>query len=176
MSEADVAKQTQQVKIRSAVPKDVKRILELVQPLAERRILLGKERVTLYESIQEFWVAEAAGSIIACGALHVMWEDLAEIRTLVVAPEFLGQGVGKQLVLQLLQRAEQLEIERVFCLTFETGFFGSLGFEEIKEQAVDPETFAELLRSADDGVAEFLDLASVKPNTLGNTRMIKYLN
>jgi amino-acid N-acetyltransferase len=73
----------------------------------------------------------------------------------------------------LLDDALALGVSRVFCLTFEVAFFERNGFEVMAEQsAVDPEVFAELLRSQDDGVAEFLDLARVKQNTLGNTRMI----
>jgi len=63
-------------------------------------------------------------------------------------------------------------VGRVFCLTFETRFFGRHGFVPIEGQAVSPDVYAELLRSYDDGVAEFLDLERVKPNTLGNTRML----
>jgi amino-acid N-acetyltransferase len=115
------------------------------------------------------------GKLLAAGALHVMWEDLAEVRSIVVSSETRGQGVGLALVRALLARAEQLGIKRVFCLTFEVGFFAKLGFEEISDVPVDEATFAEMVRSNDDGVAEFLDLARVKQNTLGNTRMLKVL-
>lgn len=77
------------------------------------------------------------------------------------------------LVESLLERARTLGVKQVFCLTFEVAFFEKLGFHVMPEQSqLDPEIFAELLRSPDEGVAEFLDLARVKPNTLGNTRMI----
>jgi amino-acid N-acetyltransferase len=104
-----------------------------------------------------------------------MWEDLAEVRSIVVSTETRGQGVGLALVRALLARAEELGVKRVFCLTFEVGFFSKLGFEEISDVPVDESTFAEMVRSNDDGVAEFLDLARVKQNTLGNTRMLKVL-
>jgi amino-acid N-acetyltransferase len=71
-----------------------------------------------------------------------------------------------------LERAKEIGVSRVFCLTFETEFFAKHGFAEISDVPVDEETFAELVRSTDDGVAEFLDLARVKENTLGNTRML----
>ena len=77
---------------------------------------------------------------------------------------------------ELLDRARRVGVSRVFCLTFEVEFFRRHGFEVMADQsAVDPEVYAELLRSTDEGVAEFLDLARVKPNTLGNTRMIRRL-
>lgn len=125
-----------------------------------------------FEGIQEFRVAEVDGEMAGCGALHVMWEDLAEIRTLAVGEQHLGHGVGSALLEALLDDARELGVERVFCLTFETDFFVRHGFSEIEGQAVDPEVYAELLRSYDEGVAEFLDLERVKPNTLGNSRML----
>jgi amino-acid N-acetyltransferase len=137
--------------------------------------LLGKELVELYESIQEFVVAEIDGEVVGFGALHVMWEDLAEVRTLAVSSAAQGRGVGAAILGELLQRARTLGIHRVFCLTFETKFFSSHGFEEISDVPVDAATYAELVRSNDEGVAEFLDLARVKQNTLGNTRMLKKL-
>ena len=150
-------------------------ILSLLDPWVQRRILLGKELVTLFESVQEFVVAEIDGRLIGCGALHVMWEDLGEIRTLIVAEDWLHHGVGGALVESLEQRAYALGLTRLFCLTFEVEFFSRRGFRPIGEQIVDPDVYSQLLRSPDEGVAEFLDLAHVKPNTLGNTRMLKAL-
>jgi amino-acid N-acetyltransferase len=139
-------------------------------------VLLGKERVELYESVQEFVVAEdSSGKVIACGALHVMWEDLGEVRTVAVSQGHQGTGIGKNILLNLFERAKSLGLKRIFCLTFEVEFFGKLGFEPISETPVDPEVYAELVRSHDEGIAEFLDLARVKQNTLGNTRMLKLL-
>ena len=162
--------------VRPAVPADVRAIRDLVEPYANRRILIAKEQVAYYEAIQELVVAvDADGTVIGCGALHVMWVDLAEIRTLAVAPGWTGTGAGSALLTTLLDRARALGLARVFCLTFEVDFFTRHGFEEIEGTVVSPEVYAELLRSHDDGVAEFLDLARVKPNTLGNTRMLLHL-
>ncbi|HEY9499922.1 MAG TPA: amino-acid N-acetyltransferase [Terrimesophilobacter sp.] len=162
--------------VRPARTSDVRFIRELVEPLVQRRILLGKDTVVFFEAIQEFRVAEdAEGNPIGCGALHVMWEDLAEVRTLAVAPDWLHKGVGRALMAQLEQDARALGLSRLFCLTFEVDFFERNGFEPMAEEEIAPEVYAELVRSPDEGVAEFLDLARVKPNTLGNTRMIKYL-
>ncbi|GAA3227693.1 amino-acid N-acetyltransferase [Oerskovia jenensis] len=162
--------------LRPALPADVRAIRSLVEPYAEERILLAKEMVGYYEAVQEFVVADAGEpgtpDVVGCGALHVMWDDLAEIRTLAVDRARLGTGVGHRLVVELLERARALGLERVFCLTFEVDFFRAHGFEAIEGTPVSPDVYAELLRSHDDGVAEFLDLARVKPNTLGNTRML----
>jgi amino-acid N-acetyltransferase len=153
-------------------------VRRLLDTYVRGRILLDKATVTLYEDIQEFWVAERDdnGEVVGCGALHVMWEDLAEVRTLAASDAWRGKGVGHVLVESLLEEARALGVARVFCLTFEVDFFKRHGFEVMADQsAVDPAVYSELLRSHDEGVAEFLDLARVKPNTLGNTRMIKFL-
>ena len=161
--------------VRPARSADIVGISRLLEPLVERRILLGKDLAVLYGAVQEFAVAEADGELIGCGALHVMWEDLGEVRTLLVRDDWLHRGVGGAIVEELEQRARGLGLTRLFCLTFEVDFFTRRGFAEIGEQIVDPDVYSQLLRSPDEGVAEFLDLAHVKPNTLGNTRMIKQL-
>jgi amino-acid N-acetyltransferase len=158
--------------IRPARTSDVAAITKIAQPLIEHRILLGKELVEIYEAIQEFVVAEQEGQVIGFGALHVMWQDLAEVRTLAVAESAKRKGIGAAMLRELLERARVLGVRRVFCLTFEEEFFRSHGFQVISDVPVDPETYAEMVRSNDDGVAEFLDLARVKQNTLGNSRML----
>ena len=80
-----------------------------------------------------------------------------------------------QLLSAIIERARELGLKRLFCLTFETTFFGSHGFKEIQGAPVEADVYAQLLRSYDEGIAEFLDLESVKPNTLGNTRMLLVL-
>ncbi len=162
--------------VRPARTADVRGILTLLDPYVQRRILLGKDIVVLYESVQQFLVAEdATGRLIGCGALHVMWEDIGEVRTLIVADAWLHHGVGAALVEGLEANARVLGLSRLFCLTFEVEFFTRRGFAPIGEQVVDPDVYSQLVRSPDEGVAEFLDLAHVKPNTLGNTRMLKSL-
>jgi amino-acid N-acetyltransferase len=162
--------------VRRARTADVPGIQALVEPLVQERILLGKERVVFYEAVQEFRVAETAeGELVGCGALHVMWDDIGEIRTLAAARDWRGKGVGHALLTRIEDDARELGLGRLFCLTFETGFFSEHGYAEHGEGLVSPDVYAELVRSPDEGVAEFLDLARVKPNTLGNTRMLKRL-
>jgi amino-acid N-acetyltransferase len=159
--------------IRRARTGDVRAIRALVDAHVRPGLLLDKPTVALFEDVQEFWVASTPdGDVVGCGALHVMWEDLAEIRTLAVADSHQGRGVGHQIVEVLLETARELGVSRVFVLTFAVEFFRRHGFAEIRGQAASPEVYAELLRSYDEGVAEFLDLDRVKPNTLGNTRML----
>lgn len=163
--------------IRRARTADVPAIRRLVDTYSANRILLSKEMVSLYEDVQEFWVAADTqnGGLVGCGALHVIWEDLAEVRTLATDPSRAGRGIGTALLSRLLEVARELGVSRVFCLTFEVEFFSRNGFKILDGSAVDPEVYAQLLRSTDEGIAEFLDLDRVKPNTLGNTRMLRRL-
>jgi amino-acid N-acetyltransferase len=162
-------------RVRPARTADVPGIRALIDANMDSRRLLGKAIVTLYEDVQEFWVAEqeSDGVVVGCGALHVLWEDLAEIRTIAVRAGC--HGIGRRIAHALLDQARELGVQRVFVLTFAVGFFGSLGFTEIFGTPVAPDVYAELLRSYDEGVAEFLGLDWVKPNTLGNTRMLLHL-
>jgi amino-acid N-acetyltransferase len=157
--------------VRRARIGDVRRIKELVDCYAGA-VLLAKQLVTLYEDVQEFWVAERDGVVLGCGALHVLWEDLAEIRTLAVHPDAVGQGIGQALVAQLVEHGRALGLRRLFVLTFEKHFFSRFGFQIIEGTPVSAEVYVEMRRSHDEGVAEFLDLPYAKPNTLGNIRML----
>ncbi|MGU3500380.1 amino-acid N-acetyltransferase [Mycobacterium sp. C31M] len=160
-----------QVTVRRARTSDVPSIKELVDIYAGK-ILLEKDLVNLYEAVQEFWVGEVDGEIVGCGALHVLWADLGEVRTVAVHPKVRGKGVGHRVVSQLLDVARDLHLQRIFVLTFETDFFGRHGFAEIEGTPVTAEVYEEMCRSFDTGMAEFLDLSYVKPNILGNTRML----
>jgi amino-acid N-acetyltransferase len=160
--------------IRRARTSDVPAIKQLVDTYAGK-ILLEKNLVTLYESIQEFWVAEDEGTVVGCGALHVLWADLGEVRTVAVAPELTGHGIGHAIVDKLLDVARELQLQRLFVLTFETEFFAKHGFTEIEGTPVTAEVYEEMRRSYDIGVAEFLDLSYIKPNILGNSRMLLVL-
>lgn len=169
--------------LRPALPRDARAICELVRPYADRRILISKDLINYFEDIQEFSVAETghggehgatpgAHEVVGCGALHVMWDDIAEVRTLAVRPDHLHRRLGSALLTRLVEQARVLGLRRIFCLTFEVDFFQAHGFRPIEGTPVGTDVFSEMVRSHDDGVAEFLDLARVKPNTLGNTRML----
>ena len=185
------------IRVRPARVSDVRTIRAIVEPLSQQRVLVSKDAVAYYEQLQQFLVAELIepvdqvaradqveraddGSggdarVVGCGALHVLWEDLAEVRTLATDPALRRQGIGHLLLEALLDRARELGVHRVFCLTFQVGFFAEHGFSAIEGTPVEPDVYAQLLRSYDEGVAEFLDLDRVKPNTLGNTRMLLHL-
>jgi len=162
---------SEQLVVRRARTSDVPALKALVD-VYSGKILLEKNLVTLYEAVQEFWIAELDGELIGCGALHVLWSDLGEVRTVAVHPKVRSQGVGHAIVDRLLDVARDLHLERIFVLTFEVEFFSRHGFQEIDGTPVTAEVYEEMCRSYDTGVAEFLDLSYVKPNILGNTRML----
>jgi len=163
--------------VRRARTADVPYIKAIVDIYAgSGRKLLAKELVTLYEDVQDFQVAELGGRVVGCGALHVLWADLGEIRTLAVHPDHVQDGIGRLILQSLIATARELGLSRLFALTFHTDFFGRAGFVEIEGAPVDHDTYDALRRSYDPGVAEFLNLEYVKPNTLGNTRMLLNLS
>lgn len=163
------------ITVRLARTSDVKQIRSIIDTYAAPGKMLEKETVTLFESVQEFVVAVEGDEVVGCGALHVLWEDLAEVRTVAVKENFHKKGVGHQILEAIVDRAYSVGVKRIFCLTFQTEFFGKHGFVEIEGTPVEPDVYQELLRSYDAGVAEFLDLETAKPNTLGNTRMLRIL-
>lgn len=161
--------------IRPARTGDVRGVRRLIDSYVEEGRIVRKPLVEIFEAVQEFLVAEHDGEIIACGALHVMWEDLGEIRTMAVSPDHLHRGLGGIILELLIDRARVLGLSRLFCLTFETEFFGRHGFQSIAEAPVSSQVYEALLESRDEGVAEMLGLERVKPNTLGNTRMLRFI-
>lgn len=163
------------ISIRPARTSDVKQIRALIDTFAAPGKMLEKETVTLFESVQEFVVAVDGEEVVGCGALHVLWEDLAEVRTVAVKESFHKKGIGHKILEAIVDRATIIGVKRIFCLTFQTEFFGKHGFVQIEGTPVEPDVYQELLRSYDAGVAEFLDLETAKPNTLGNTRMLRIL-
>ncbi|MTD13961.1 amino-acid N-acetyltransferase [Nakamurella sp. YIM 132087] len=160
--------------VRRARVGDVRRIKQLVDFYAGP-ILLEKTLANLFEDVTEFWVAEFRGEVMSCGALHVLWEDLGEIRTVATDPAVRGRGIGRALCEAVIDEARRMDLTRLFVLTFEVSFFAGLGFAPIAELDLTAQARSELRRSYDAGVAEFLDLPYVKPNTLGNTRMLRAL-
>ncbi|MDE0974945.1 MAG: amino-acid N-acetyltransferase [Candidatus Nanopelagicales bacterium] len=161
------------ITIRPARTADVREIRALIDSYSTDGSLLSKATVTIFEDIQEFLVATDGERVIGCGALHVMWEDLAEVRTLAVIPDRANEGIGSQMLQQLLEKARVLGTRRVFCLTFKKDFFDHHGFVEIDNPPVGHDVYEQMLQSYDEGVAEFLGLERVKPNTLGNYRMLR---
>lgn len=114
--------------IRKASIQDVKTIKELINAYAERGEMLPRALGELYDCLRDFFVYEKDGNIIGVAALHVGWEGLAELRSVAVSPNFLGRGIGKELVSACLADARILGVKEVFVLTYVQGFFEKMGF------------------------------------------------
>jgi len=125
------------MKIRPAKVTDVKEIHKIVEFHADNKEMLHRSLNSIYENIQEYIVAEnEEGKIVACGALHVSWEDLAEVKALAVSDKYKGQGLGKKIVLQLQKNAVELGITKVFALSFKPDFFIKLGYKVIPKETL----------------------------------------
>jgi len=117
--------------IRKAVATDVVEIQSLINPYAEKGVVLPRALHDLYDNLRDFFVYEENTKIKGVCALHISWEDLAEVRSLVVAADNSGKGIGEQLVLECLKDAKTLKINRVFALTYIPTYFERSGFRQI---------------------------------------------
>jgi amino-acid N-acetyltransferase len=120
--------------IRKATIMDVKAIQSLVNNYADSGQMLPRTLNELYEHLRDFHVYEDNGSLVGVCALHVSWDRLAEIRSLAVRQDRLKRGIGTELVRQCLEEAAELRVERVFVLTYQSGFFRKLGFAEVDKK------------------------------------------
>ena len=118
------------IEFRKAKLSDAERIYELANYYAEKGLMLPRARHAIYENIRDFSVADSDGEVVGVGALHIMWHDLAEIRTLAVAESYMRKGIGKQIVTELMVEGKALGIKKFFTLTYQTEFFAACGFAE----------------------------------------------
>ena len=114
--------------LRKARMGDIEVIHALINDYAAKGHMLPRSRNTLYESLLEFTVACEDGGVVGCGSLHILWETLAEVRSLAIAADYVGKGLGTQIVETLVDEAKCLEIPRVFALTYRPAFFERCGF------------------------------------------------
>ena len=131
--------------IRKAKVKDIKEMQVLINLFAKKDLMLPRSLNELYESIRDFWVAEEGNKIIGCAALHISWEDLAEIKSLAVAENKQNKGLGKSLIDTCLAEAKGLGAKRVFVLTYKYDFFKSLGFKKVKNETLPHKIWAECI-------------------------------
>lgn len=122
--------------IRQATIKDLNGMVELINMYAEKGMMLPRSKLSLCETLTCFSVVEDSGHIIGVGGLHILWEDLAEVRSLVIAPEYAGKGIGKKLVEHLCERAQALEIKKVMALTYQEKFFNHCGFQVVSKETL----------------------------------------
>ncbi len=122
-------------------------IAELIRTFAERKLMIRRSLGELYESIREFFVAtDDEGRVIGCVALHVFWEDLAELKCLAVSETVQGHGVGRRLVEASWDAARELEIQSVFTLTYVPGFFEKCGYHKIEKADLPHKIWNECVR------------------------------
>lgn len=117
--------------LRKARIKDIRDIQKLLTYYANRGEMLSRSLSELYESVRDFYVIEEDGRLLGACALHIMWEDLAEIRSVAVAEEVGRKGLGTKLVTACLDEAHELGLKKVFCLTYKPDFFGKFGFRVV---------------------------------------------
>jgi len=151
--------------IRKAKLKDAGEIYNLINQYAKEGILLPRSLNSIYENIRDFWVCEENGRLVGCAALHIVWEDLAEIKSLAVSEEHKGKGIGTMLVEECLKEAEELGVKRVFVLTYAQGFFSKLNFEEVEKIKLPHKVWGECINCVKfpscDEIAMWIDLGKV---------------
>jgi amino-acid N-acetyltransferase len=131
--------------VRRARLSDVEEMHGLINYFAQKGLMLPKSRNKLYQNIRDFFVAEQDGQFAGCCALHVIWNDLGEIRSLAVVEAFQKNGVGRQLALAALRDAAELRLPRVFALTYQRPFFDRLGFVEVDKASMPQKVWGECM-------------------------------
>lgn len=135
----------QNAEIRKAKIEDIKQIQNLINFFAKKDQMLPRSLNELYENLRDFWVCEEGNKIIGCSALHVSWDDLAEIKSLAVAKNSQGKGIGSQLVSTCLKEASTLGAKKIFVLTYKPGYFKKFGFKRIKTSRLPHKIWAECI-------------------------------
>ncbi len=131
---------------RPATVGDVPAIRQLIKDFADKGEMLHRSLNELYENVRDFAVIEEDGRVIACAAVHVTWDDLAEVKCVAVAPEVQGRGIGRLIVLNSMEAARLMGIRRVFCLTYQPEFFGKLGFRTIERDMLPHKVWGECIK------------------------------
>lgn len=131
--------------LRQALLDDIPSLLVLIDRFSGQDLLLPKTDTQMRKEINDFWIYEFSGQVVACGALKVGWGPLAEIRTLAVHPQHQGLGYGKGLVLQLIEVARQRLVRDVFVLTYEKPFFEQFGFSQIDKEELPEKVWSDCI-------------------------------
>jgi amino-acid N-acetyltransferase len=125
--------------VRKARLSDVGGMFRIINHYADKQLMLPKTMLQLYETLRDYSIAadpSAPDGLLGCGALHLYWENLAEIRALAVAPGMAGKGVGTSIVEELLNEAREMELEQVFLFTYEPQFFSRFGFIQVEHSTL----------------------------------------
>jgi amino-acid N-acetyltransferase len=153
------------IEIRKANVRDVPSILEIVNDYAQEQVMLARSPLAIYENLRDYIVAVDADQVIGCGALHVVWGDLSEVRSIAIRKDRKGKGIGKLVAEALLEEANTLLLPKVFAFTYVPGFFESLGFRVVPHSELPHKVFTDCLNcpkfNACDEIAVLLDLRPV---------------
>ncbi len=131
--------------IRKARIEDIRQIQKLINVFAKKDLMLPRSLNELYENIRDFWVAEEQGKVVGCCALHISWEELAEIKSLAVVVNRQGRGLGRDLVNVCLKEAKGLGARKIFVLTYKPEFFKKFGFRRIRNSELPHKIWAECI-------------------------------
>lgn len=132
--------------IRKATIRDAKSIQSLVIDFAKKDDMLPRSLNEIYENIRDFFVCTNGDSLVAASALHILWDDLAEIRSVAVMNKYQGRGLGKKLIRKCLKEAKSLGVKKVFALTYSPNYFTGLGFHEIDKATLPQKIWGECLK------------------------------
>jgi len=131
--------------IRKAGIKDIKEIQDIINFYAKKDVMLSRSLNELYENIRDFWVAEENKRVVGCAALHISWDDLAEIKSVAVSREKQGRGLGKDLVSVCLDEAKEMGAKKVFVLTYRPDYFKKFGFKRVRHASLPHKIWAECI-------------------------------
>ena len=132
--------------IRKAQIKDVKDIQKLLTSYASRGDMLSRSLSELYESLRDFYVCEGDGKLMGTAALHIVWDDLAEVRSVAVAEDAARKGIGSLLVQACIAEARQIGLNRIFCLTYKPDFFGKHGFRLVDKSELPHKVWGDCIK------------------------------
>ncbi len=132
--------------LRKAKIEDVKAIHSLINHFARKGEMLPRSQSEIYENLRDFFIVEEEGRVVGCCALHLLWEDLAEVKSLAVREDQQGKGLGSRLVYACLEEAKNLGIKQVFALTFKPGFFERLGFKRMDKDELPRKVWGECIK------------------------------
>jgi amino-acid N-acetyltransferase len=133
-------------KIQNAHLNDAKKIQELINTCAKQDLLLARSLNEIYENIRDFYIYKDNNNITACGALHIVWEDLAELRSLIVEESARNSGIGKLIVEHIINEAKKLGITKIFTLTYQDKFFKKIGFEYIDKEMLPHKIWSDCIK------------------------------
>ena len=132
--------------IRKAQISDVKEIQKLLITFASRGDMLSRSLSEIYESLRDFYVFEENGAILGAAALHIVWDDLAEVRSVAVSEDVGRKGIGSQLVRACIAEAREIGLKRIFCLTYKPDFFGKHGFHLVDKSELPHKVWGDCIK------------------------------